>query len=96
MELFGNQAAFLEDYHRIVKGADKRFDEEIITETNNILPTAANYQLVIGAEQTEFGERICFPFKQEICSTDTDGTVTSRFVYIGSPFKLGTKFDEQQ
>ncbi len=96
MEIFGNQAAFLEDYRRIVKGAAQRSDEEIIAEANKILPTAANFQLIAEADQTTFGERICFPFKQEICSTDTDGTVTSRFVYIGSPFQLNAKFDEQQ
>lgn len=96
MELFGNQAAFLEDYRRIVKGADQRSDEDILAEANKLLPTAANYQLIVEADQTQFGERICFPFNQEICSTDTDGTVTSRFVYIGSPFQLDAKFDEQQ
>lgn len=96
MEIFGNQSAFLEDYRRIVKGAAQRSDEEIIAEANKILPTAANFQLIAEADQTTFGERICFPFKQEICSTDTDGTVTSRFVYIGSPFQLDAKFDEQQ
>lgn len=40
-------------------------------------------------------QRICFPFKQEICSTDPDGVVTTRYIYVGSPFELDTKTDEQ-
>lgn len=94
MEIFGNQAAFLEDYKRIVKTKDMT-DEMIIDKVAEALPTAPNFQIIATSDETKLGQRICFPFKQEICSTDPDGVVTTRYVYVGSPFELDTKTDEQ-
>ena len=94
MEILGNQAAFLADYKKIVKTGNMS-DEMIIDKVVGELPTAPNFQIIADNNETKLGQRICFPFKQEITATDPDGVITTHYIYIGSPFELDTKADEQ-
>ena len=87
MDILGNQTSFLHDYKRIVKRTPDS-DEVFVTQVAKDLHTLPNFQYIVESNLTKHNERLCFPFKQEVCSTDLDGTITTRFVYIGSYFKL--------
>lgn len=97
LNYFEGQAAFLEDYKKVVK--ELNFDQQALVEDVmaqlNQPNLAEDLSYQVAPELTISGHSVKFPFRKELIANDMEATVSSKFFYEGAPFELEYSEGEQ-
>lgn len=92
-EIIGQQAAFLKDYRQ--RAVLDSSDEEILAEVMAQLTSASTSQYVLPPAKSRQQTTVTFPFDKQVYTQEYDGTIMTRYTYIGEPFEITTASDEQ-
>ena len=97
MTFFEGQEAFFADYKKVAKATE--FDQEqVINEVMEQLnqPTPdEQLSYILPGRKTVKGHAVRFPFRKELIAMDQEATVSTQFVYEGSPYEYEAVEEEQ-
>lgn len=82
------QDAFLQDYLKVSK--DPVTIDQLAEKVISYLDQTGADHYELSAAETQNGKPVSFPFERMLYTDENDGTVFTKYTYIGEPYELET------